>query len=98
MFEKGARKISSIDVLCKQVAEKVAKQANIVIDLDGMDGVGKSTLGKELARRVSARLISLDDHAEKQRGTYVAHLRCGEVIGLVQNFNSAVVIDGFRVG
>jgi len=91
---EGKKTITSIDVLCKRVKEITAERTTLVIGLDGMAGVGKTTVGKELARRLNARLISLDDYVEKKRGTYVPHLRCDEIRELLENSGSSIVIEG----
>jgi hypothetical protein len=93
-MSEGMKTVTSIDVLCKRVGKMTATETKLVIGLDGMDGVGKTTVGKELVRRLHARLISLDDYLEKKRGTYVPHLRCDEVRELVENSDSSIVIDG----
>jgi len=52
------------------------------IGIDGIDGCGKTTLGKAVATELRCRLFSLDDYLEKDKGRFVefldyARLRAG---------------------
>lgn len=44
------------------------------IGIDGIDGCGKTTLGKAVAARLRCRLFSLDDYLEKDKGRFVDFL------------------------
>lgn len=46
-----------------------------VISIDGMDGAGKTTLGRELAAVFDAAFLDLDDFLDKERGRYFSALR-----------------------
>ena len=44
------------------------------IGIDGIDGCGKTTLGKAVAAELRCRLFSLDDYLEKDKGRFVDFL------------------------
>jgi hypothetical protein len=60
----------------------------------GMDGVGKTTAGRELARRLDAQLVSLDDYLEKKRGAYLPHLQCDDIRALIGRLDLPIIIEG----
>lgn len=49
------------------------------IGVDGLDGVGKSTLAVELARAIGMRHLNLDDYLIKKQGGFLTHLRYDEL-------------------
>jgi len=49
------------------------------IGVDGVDGCGKTTLAKALAKQLGVPLISLDDYLDTNHGGYLAHLRYQEL-------------------
>src|SRR5262245_34233923 len=66
----------------------------LCIGFDGMDGVGKSTLAREMAQRLGASLISLDDHLVKKQNLYVPHIRCDELEAAISASHSPILIEG----
>lgn len=66
----------------------------VCIGLDGMDGVGKSTLAREMAKRVGGSVISLDDHLLKKQNGYVLHIRCDELKAAISVSRALVLIEG----
>jgi hypothetical protein len=46
-----------------------------MVTIDGLDGAGKTTLGRELASLLGSSFLDLDDFLEKRRGQYFSALR-----------------------
>ena len=44
------------------------------IGIDGLNGIGKSTLAGQLAQSIGCEHVAVDDFIEKNRGAYVAHV------------------------
>ncbi|MBR1172990.1 hypothetical protein JQ617_03395 [Bradyrhizobium sp. KB893862 SZCCT0404] len=64
------------------------------IGIDGMDGVGKSTLARELANRLGGSVISLDDYLTKRQNSYVLHIRCDDVKAAISASKLPTLIEG----
>ncbi|MDE5461164.1 hypothetical protein [Bradyrhizobium sp. CSS354] len=67
---------------------------SLCIGLDGMDGVGKSTLARELADRLGGSVISLDDHLTRKQNGYILHIRGDELKAAISASRSPMVIEG----
>lgn len=67
--------VSSAD----QVLSFVQRASFRRIGLDGMDGVGKSTLAKVLGAKMNYPVVGLDDYLERERGGYIDYLRYDEL-------------------
>jgi len=61
----------SLEELHDKVKGLMPNRLKVCIGIDGMDGVGKTFLARELATPLGATVISLDDHVDKKRGMYV---------------------------
>jgi hypothetical protein len=46
--------VTSIDALCAELRKRTASNATFITGLDGIDSVGKTTLGRELAGHLNA--------------------------------------------
>jgi hypothetical protein len=66
----------------------------VCIGLDGLDGVGKSTLAREMAKRLEGSVISLDDHLVKKQNGYIAHIRCNDLKAVIAASRSPILIEG----
>lgn len=64
-----------------------------IIGIDGIDGIGKTTLGKLIAERLNIPLVSLDEHLDKDQNKYIEALRtsAGEDI---ESFKGSGVVEG----
>lgn len=71
-----------------------AASCRIVVGIDGMEGVGKTTLAKKLEKALRARVVSLDDYVKKKRGAYVPFLKVNEIRGAIHAARSNVIVDG----
>lgn len=61
------------------------------VGIDGVNGVGKSTLAKELSKRLGCRLLSLDEFLEKNQGGFVEHLKYSELSAEIRSLKSFVI-------
>ncbi|MET4297063.1 hypothetical protein ABIB06_007650 [Bradyrhizobium sp. LB8.2] len=66
----------------------------LCIGIDGMDGVGKSTLAREMAKRLGGGVISLDDHLVKKQNGYILHIRCSDLKAAISASCSPILIEG----
>ena len=67
---RAVPELSSVEDLVSFVQERSAQR----IGIDGVDGVGKTTLAVNLAERLSYPLVSLDDYLDRNKGGFVEHL------------------------
>jgi len=84
----------SPEELCARLADLLPKGAHFCIGIDGMDGVGKSTLAREMVTRLGGSVISLDDHLTKKQNGYVLHIRRDEVNAALSASTSPIIIEG----
>jgi len=80
--------------LTAALASLVADRVAPVIGIDGLDGVGKTTMAKRLAHLLGAQHLELDDFLCKDRGTYACQIRCDELHGYIGSIDGPIVIDG----
>lgn len=64
----------------------------LIIGLDGLDGAGKTTLGRELASRLKADLVSVDDYIVQNTGKYLNAIRQVDLSNALLSAASRVVI------
>jgi hypothetical protein len=67
---------------------------HLCIGFDGMDGVGKSTLAREMAERLGLSVISLDTYLVEKQNGYVPHIRCDELKAAISVCRSPILIEG----
>ena len=70
------------------------KSENIIIGIDGLDGVGKSYLAKELSEGLDAKMIELDEFLIKQQGIYVDSLRLDDLEKEIAQRKCSVIVEG----
>jgi hypothetical protein len=81
--------------LRKKLIKLMPKGDQVCIGIDGMEGIGKTTLTNNLAVLLGAKAISLDDYVDRNRGMYVPHIRCTEVkAAIVGALPSTVIVEG----
>jgi len=76
-------------------------QGTYLIAVDGMDGVGKTTLSKKLGAALSARVVHLDDFIQQnEEGLYVKFIELeplGQAIMRVTSSAPCVIVEGVCV-
>lgn len=60
----------------------------VVVSVDGIDGSGKSNLGRILARRLDAVHIEIDDFLDRKKGGFIDHIRYSELEEAIQSILS----------
>jgi hypothetical protein len=93
-WDRELEPVRSIDALCEQIKARIGKQTKPIIGVDGMDGVGKTKLGTQLAQRLDARLISLDDYLLREQGGYVAHLKVHDIQRQMEGSERTTIVEG----
>jgi hypothetical protein len=86
--------LTSQEELYARLDQLLPNGGRLCIGLDGMDGVGKSTLAREMAKRLGGSVISLDDHLVKKQNGYILHIRCDEVKAAISASRSPILIEG----
>jgi hypothetical protein len=86
--------ITSLKELHSMLRSLMPNVRRVCIGIDGMLGAGKTCLVGKLYPLLGAKVISLDDYVDKQRGTYVPHIRCQEVRTTVEAAISPILIEG----
>jgi hypothetical protein len=86
--------LTSIDDLSSHLLELFAQKRATIVGIDGMDGIGKSTLANDVARRIDAKLISLDNYLDRKMGAYVAYLRCAELKVALMEESRMIIVEG----
>ncbi|MBN3761130.1 hypothetical protein [Burkholderia sp. Ac-20365] len=66
------------------LAHRVREMGNGLITFDGCMLAGKTTLMREIARRLGAQGLDLDDFVEKQRGVFVPALRLEDLTAAIR--------------
>ncbi|MEJ2657251.1 MAG: hypothetical protein P8012_08630 [Desulfobacterales bacterium] len=62
-----------------EVAAYIRTRGYCRIGVDGIDGVGKSTLAAVLASTLGMRHLNLDDYLVKKQGGFLSHLKYDEL-------------------
>lgn len=86
--------ISSFEELCFHVTERSVANPRLIVGVDGVDGIGKTTLARRLSKRLGAALISLDDHLERKKDAYVPFVRCIEVRQILAAREAILIAEG----
>src|SRR5437773_2657943 len=67
----------------------------VFIGIDGMNGVGKTPLARDLAALLGATVINLDKYVDERRGGFAPFMRCQEVTAaLGATGEGVVIVDG----
>ena len=85
---------ASEEELLAQIKDLMPKGGRVCIGVDGLDGIGKSTLARAMAKRLGGSVISLDDHLNKKQDRYVQHIRYKEVSAAIMASVSPTLIEG----
>jgi hypothetical protein len=86
---------TSLEELCNKIKGLMPNRPKVFIGIDGMNGVGKTPLARNLAPLLDATVIPLDNHLDRNRGAYVPCIRCQEVTAaLGATGEGVVIVDG----
>jgi len=80
--------------LIPTLRKRLSSQEEIVIGIDGIDGCGKTTLAKELNEALVIPFFSTDDYLNKQKGSYIEHIRFKELLKAIEKVNGSIIIEG----
>lgn len=86
--------IVSLEELQARLNAVIPKDGRSCIGVDGMDGVGKSTLARAMAKRLGGSVVSLDDHPDKKQNRYTHHIHRNEVKAAISASSSPILIEG----
>jgi hypothetical protein len=86
--------IASEEELFTLLNNLMPRGRRVCIGVDGLDGIGKSTLARAMAKRLGGSVISLDDYLNKKQNRYVQHIRCNEVDAAIATSPSPILIEG----
>src|SRR5262245_48888077 len=86
--------LRSQEELHARLNDLLPNDGRFCIGFDGMDGVGKSTLAREMAKRLGGSVISLDDHLVKKQNGYILHIRCNELKAVISASRAPILIEG----
>jgi hypothetical protein len=88
------RSLSSIEELIREIKIREPRQERMLIGIDGMDGVGKTTLAKQLKGALGATLVSLDEYLDRKKGAFARHIRCDDVNAILAARRQWAIVEG----
>ncbi len=65
-----------------------------VIGIDGIDGSGKTTLANEIGTALKLPVLSIDDFLNKQKGSYLEHLKYSDLSSAINSSSAPIIIEG----
>ena len=68
--------------------------AAATIGVDGIHGSGKTTIARHLYGALGGTLLSLDDFIHKNQGTFLPHLKRGELGNAIEAASQPLVLEG----
>lgn len=71
-----------------------------IVSIDGIDGVGKSTLACKIAEELSLPCIEIDTFVQKQQGGYIDHInydRLSESIKQAMIADHVIILEGICI-
>ncbi|MEW6328322.1 MAG: hypothetical protein AB1487_12160 [Thermodesulfobacteriota bacterium] len=80
--------------LIRELENRIAYQIATVIGIDGVDGSGKTDLAKKIGDVLRIPVFSIDDFLNKQRGSYLDHLRYSDLASEIRKVSGAIIIEG----
>lgn len=88
------REFTHVSQLACALRRILPRDRRILIGVDGMDGSGKTSLAFGLAERMPAKVVSLDDFLNRNRGSYVKHLRRRQSRQTILAHHGIVIVEG----
>ena len=80
--------------LISALKRRLSSRNELVIGIDGIDGCGKTTLAKELNENLAIPFFSTDDYLNKQKGSYIEHIRYKQLLNSIEQVNGSLIIEG----
>ena len=80
--------------------ENLSLKSPSIISIDGVDGVGKSTLACKIAEELSLPHVEIDTFVQDQQGGYIDYIdydRLSERIGESAIANQVIIVEGICV-
>jgi uridine kinase len=80
--------------------ENLSLESPAIVSIDGVDGVGKTTLACKIAEEMSLPYIEIDTFVQEQQGGYIDHIdydRLSEVIKQAKITNQVIILEGVCV-
>jgi hypothetical protein len=78
----------------REIKMRERRQERPLLGIDGMDGVGKTTLAKRLKDPLYANLVSLDEDLDRNKGAFARHIRCGDLNAILANCRRWFIVEG----
>ena len=88
------REFTHVSQLACALRRILPRGRRVVIGVDGMDGSGKTPLAIGLAERIPAKVVSLDHFLNRNRGTYVRHLRLEQLRKVIFSHQGVIIVEG----
>ena len=88
------REFTHVSQLACALRRVLPRGRRVLIGVDGVDGSGKTPLAFGLAERVPAKVVSFDRFLNRNRGSYVQHLRWQQLRKTIFSHQGAVILEG----
>lgn len=88
MLSENEMNYRNVDDLIDQI--KSAK----TIGIDGVDGSGKTSLSKEVGKKLNLSVLNLDDYLIKNKENYVENLKYNEIHEFIEKHQNCFIIEG----
>ena len=82
---------STVATTLEEVLAAIDGRDWALLAIDGIDGAGKSTLGRSIGLETGASVVHLDDFLEKGQGTFLNALRYSEIARALDSSRPAIV-------
>lgn len=88
------REFLHVSRLARALRRVLPRGRRVLIGVDGVDGSGKTPLAFGLAERIPAKVVSLDRFLNRNRGSYVQHLRRQQLRRTIVSYQGPVIVEG----
>lgn len=87
---------ASVEDICDHV-RRMPSWPRVTVAIDGIDGVGKSTLAREIVQRIGGAVVSVDAYLNMHLGGYVPHVRCDDLRAACAQAAAPIVVEGICI-
>lgn len=88
------REFTHVSQLACALRRILPRGRRVLIGVDGVDGSGKTPLAFGLAERIPAKVVSLDQFLNRNRGSYVQHLRREQLRKAIFSHQGVIIVEG----